>query len=479
MAHLLIAAAHKSSGKTTVSVGLAAELRRRGVSVQPFKKGPDYIDPMWLERAAGLPCINLDYNTMAEAEILAAFGPRAEAADLALIEGNKGLYDGIDLGGRDANAALAKLLGAPVILVLDTLGMTRGIAPLVLGYQAFDPGIEIAGVILNKVGGARQEAKLRAVLERYTDVPVLGSIGRSPRFGVAERHLGLVTPNETAELGALIEHLADSLRDGVDIGRIMAIASAARPVRAPVPLHAARPLGAARPAGADIRLGVARDAAFGFYYADDLEALGAAGAELVPIDTLADPHLPDIDALFIGGGFPETQMAALEANASLRREILAAARSGMPIYAECGGLLYLSRSLAWRGERREMVGFIPADAEIHDRPQGRGVVRLEDTGAGLWPPAAASDGPQTPAGFPAHEFHYAALRGLPDDTIYAYEVRRGAGIDGRRDGIVMANVVASFTHLRHTAALPWADRFVAFARRCKKASTGRLAAQGR
>ncbi len=454
MAHLLIAAAHKSSGKTTVSVGLAAALRRRGVSVQPFKKGPDYIDPMWLSEAAGRPCFNLDFNSQSRAEILATFAAHAAGADLGLIEGNMGLYDGLDIKGGDSNAALAKLLGAPVVLVLDARGMTRGIAPLVLGYRAFDAELAIKGVILNKLAGARQEGKLRAVLERYTDVPVLGAIGRDDALMVAERHLGLVTPGETARMAAVIDRLAEAVAAGVDIERLRQVARAGR-----LPASA-RDDAPARCRGRRLRLAIARDEAFGFYYQDDLDALSAAGAELVPFDTLRDAHLPACDGLFLGGGFPETHMAALEANASLRGEIRSALAAGLPAYAECGGLMYLCRGLSWRGQRREMVGAVPAEAVMHERPQGRGYVRLEETGNGPWPLKAA--GGAGPARFPAHEFHYAGLEGLPSDTVFAYRVLRGTGIDGRHDGIVLGNLVAGFAHLRDVAGNRWAARFVDF-----------------
>ncbi len=192
MAQLMISAAHKSSGKTSVSAGIAAALSRRGLKVQPFKKGPDYIDPMWLGRAAGRPCHNLDFNTMSAPEILALFARHGADAELSLIEGNKGLYDGVDPAGSDSNAALACLLGAPVVLVIDSRGMTRGIAPLLRGYRDFDEGVSIVGVILNQVGGPRHEAKLRAAVERYTELPVLGALWRDPALELSERHLGLV-----------------------------------------------------------------------------------------------------------------------------------------------------------------------------------------------------------------------------------------------------------------------------------------------
>jgi len=467
MAHLLIAATHKSSGKTTVTTGLAAALARRGMTVQPFKKGPDYIDPMWLGRAAGNPCINLDFHCMQEAEIVAAFRRRDAAADISIVETNKGLFDGVDVEGRDSNAALAALLGAPVVLVIDTLGMTRGIAPLVLGYLNFDPAIRIAGAILNKVGGPRHEGKLRAALEFYTDLPVLGALGRDRALEIPERHLGLVPANEAGEANQTINRLAEAVAGGVDLDHIVAIAKSAEG-----PRLAAVPVPVATPKIKDIRIGVARDAAFGFYYPDDLEALQTAGAEIVPFDCLNDKNLPDVDGLFIGGGFPETQMAALEANRGMLDSIRAAIRGGLPTYAECGGLMYLSRSLTWRGETRQMAGVIPGDAVMHARPQGRGYVVLEETGASPWPRPK----PQTPvsAGYPAHEFHYASLENLPRDVTYAWRVLRGHGIDGQHDGIVQGNLLAGFSHLRDVEGDRWAARFARFVRECRKGK-GRFA----
>ena len=459
MASVYLSAAHKSSGKTTAAIGLLAAFAERGRKVQPFKKGPDYIDPMWLTRTSGRSCYNLDYNTQTEGEIRATFARHAARAEFALIEGNKGLHDGVDVEGRDCNAAMAKLLEAPVVLVLDTSGLTRGIVPLVVGYQAFDPNVTIAGIILNRVAGPRHEGKLRAALEYYTDVPILGALGRDDQLALVERHLGLTTPREVSRADALIGRLRRAARDGIDLDRIVEIAAP----HTPVPGAEAPDVSTGR---RDVRLGIARDAAFGFYYPDDLEALEKAGAELVFFDTLRDPHLPDVDGLFIGGGFPETQMAALEANESLRREIRKAAASGLPVYAECGGLMYLCRSISWNGKSHKMVGAVPFDAVMHERPQGRGLVRLEETGRCPW--ARSSSAPRRPVR--AHEFHHAALENGPPDTVFAYRVKRGFGIDGAHDGIVSGNLMASFCHLRDTAQDHWAARFVSFVRACKHGS---------
>lgn len=497
MNRLLISAAHKSSGKTTVTLGLCAALRRRGHAVQPFKKGPDYIDPMWLSAASGRDCHNLDFYLMADREILATFSRRAAGADLSLIEGNKGLYDGLDLEGSNSNAALARLLDTPVVLVIDARGMTRGIAPLILGYQAFDPGIRIAGVILNQLGGSRHESKLRAVIEHYTDVPVLGAVHHDDRLTIVERHLGLVPSNENREPRERIDAIAAVIGESVDLERVLSVARHASPLpgidadapdalaraRADAGMHSmAVPLERKRAASggnlaptplevganSSVRIGIARDAAFAFYYPGDLEALQAAGAELVRIDALRDARLPDIDGLFIGGGFPEVQMEALEDNASLRRDIREAIERGLPVYAECGGLMYLSRGIAWKGRRCEMVGAIPADTVMRDRPQGRGYVLLRETGRSPWGGGGSE--------VRAHEFHYSGLENVDPGLTYAYEVLRGSGVDGKRDGIVHRNVLACYAHMRHLESNPWATRFVQFVRARREARDTRRAA---
>lgn len=463
MAQLLISAAHKSSGKTTISLGLCAALVARGTCVQPFKKGPDYIDPMWLSRAAGRSCRNLDFYTMSRPELLDAVSRYSADAQLALVEGNKGLFDGLDLDGSNSNAALAKLLGAPVVLVIDARGMTRGIAPLILGYQAFDPEVRIAGVILNQLGGSRHEAKLRAVIGHYTDVPVLGAVHRDATLSIDERHLGLIPSNEAVQAEAHIAAIAARVASQVDLDALLAVAATAAPL--PHALPSTMPPSSS---GQRVRVGIVRDAAFGFYYPDDLDALERAGAELVSIDSLHDTRLPTMDGLFIGGGFPETHMQRLAANHALRAALHEAITGGLPTYAECGGLMYLSRSLHWRGERCDMVGVIPADAVMYERPQGRGYARLAETGAGLWP--TSSDEPARE--IPAHEFHYSRLENLAAPLRFAYRVLRGTGVDGQHDGIVLHNLVANYVHLRDTAANRWTLRFVNFIRAQRKTHTG-------
>jgi len=465
MSRFLISAAHKSSGKTTVTIGLCAAFARRGIRVQPFKKGPDYIDPMWLGLASGRACHNLDFFLMKHDEILATVSTHAADTDLSIIEGNKGLYDGLDLDGSNSNAALAKLVRAPVVLVIDARGMTRGIAPLILGYQAFDPDVRIAGVILNQLGGARHERKLRAVIEHYTDVPVLGAVQRDARLEIVERHLGLVPSNEASAARARIETIADAIERQVDLDRLQSIAASAGPLPAPPKVIQTPSLDCDFNSDKPIRIAIARDAAFAFYYPADLEALEAHGARLIPFDTLKDMTLPDADALFIGGGFPETHMRALEANRSLRASIKDAIERGLPVYAECGGLMYLSRSLSWNGVRCEMVGALPADTVMHERPQGRGYVTLRETPQCPWPRAGK---PASDVEIPAHEFHYSGLENLAPGLQFAYEVIRGAGIDGQHDGIVHRNVLACYTHMRDVGGNHWTARFVEFARHIRQ-----------
>lgn len=457
MNRLFISAAHKSSGKTTLCLGLAAALRARGEAVQPFKKGPDYIDPLWLGLAAGRPCYNLDPYLSGADELRAEFARRMQGATLGLVEGNKGLYDGLALDGSNSNAALAAMLGAPVVLVIDARGMTRGIAPLILGFQAFDPDIRIAGVILNQLGGARHEAKLRAVIAHYTGVPVLGAVQYDEQLTIVERHLGLVPSNEADAARARVEEIAARVASQVDLQALLAVARSA-------PALAAPPTAAARSRETVLRVGIARDSAFGFYYPGDLEALRDAGAELVPFDALRDKRLPAVDALFIGGGFPETHMDALAANAEMRAAVRDAIEAGMPAYAECGGLMYLARSIQWNGRRAEMAGVLPADIVMHARPVGRGYVHLRETGRGPWPARSSTL-------IRAHEFHYSSVENLAPGLAFAYDVERGHGIDGRHDGIVYRNLLASYAHLRDVAGHRWAARFVAFARRCATTET--------
>ncbi len=465
MRGLLLSAAHKSSGKTTVSIGITAVLRASGLQVQAFKKGPDFIDPAWLTAAAGRACRNLDPYLSAPEEIGRQFAAGCLGAEVALVEGNMALFDGMAADGADSNAALARLLGLPVVLVLDARGVTRSIAPLILGYQAFDRGLRIAGVVLNRVKAERHESKLREAIERYTDVPVLGALREDPALAIEERHLGLVPAGESLFATRQIEAIRNAVAEQVDVDRLLQQC-------APLPEvgPGATPAAAA---GADpLRIGIARDRAFCFYYPEDLQALQDAGATLVPFDTLQDRQLPAIDALFIGGGFPEMHAAALAANESLRQQVRVAIEAGLPTYAECGGLMYLARSISVDERSHPMAGALPVDVVMQARPVGRGYVHLQETADSPWPE-------RVEATIRAHEFHHSRLANVDPGLRYAYRVIRGHGTDGARDGIVHRNVLASYAHLRCAGGHNWAARFVAFVRRVRAARGGAVARTAR
>jgi len=467
MDRLLVSATHKSSGKTMVTLGLCAAWEAQRNRVQPFKKGPDYIDPMWLAQASGQPCYNLDPYLMTPVQLRALFLQHARDADICLVEGNKGLYDGMALDGSDSSAALARLLQLPVLLVIDTRGMTRGIAPLLLGYQAFDPALRIGGVILNRVGGSRHAAKLRTAIEHYTDIPVLGVIAEDETLAVPERHLGLMPCNEDARSIQTVRRIGQRIAEQVDLAAVHALAASAPPLppaeKTPAPPAMPAPDRGRRP----LRIAVAQDKSFGFYYPDDLQALREDGAELLPLDTLYDRTLPcDIDGLLIGGGFPELFLPELQANAALRAQIAEAIEGGLPTYAECGGLMYLARSITWKGQTGRMVGVIPADVVVRPKPVGRGYVSLQASAHMPWPLLRGQQ-------VRAHEFHYSDAIGWPAQLPYAWLVQRGHGIDGQVDGYVYRNLLASYAHLRSTGPNGWVPAFLDFVRHCRarRAST--------
>jgi cobyrinic acid a,c-diamide synthase len=463
MPGIYLSAASKSSGKTTVSTGLCAALSKRGETVQPFKKGPDYIDPMWLAAASSRSCYNLDFNTQDNDEILELYRCHQRPGQFSLVEGNKGLFDGVDVHGSDSNAAMAKLLELPVILVVDTQGITRGVAPLLNGYQSFDPEIHHAGVILNKVGGSRHEGKLRNVIEQYTDFDVLGAVPRDADLVIPERHLGLATAAEDPHALDHIDLLGRVIENSVDLDRVLGAAGKAQATQA----SQDKPLKGAEHSK-QVSIAVARDSAFCFYYPDDFETMESAGAKLLFFDTLNEAGVPDADALFIGGGFPEIHCGLLEQNQSMKQSIARFVESGKPVYAECGGLMYLARSIRWQGKAYRMVGAIPADIEMTEKPVGRGHVELAPTpnhpwyGCGVEP-----ESKDTVVAIRAHEFHYSRMINLDTVIKFAYDVKRGYGADGSHDGVVVDNIFASYAHLRSTRQFPWATLFINHVRQSK------------
>lgn len=430
------------SGKTLLSLGLVRVLGERGLAVAPFKKGPDYIDAAWLGVAAGRPGRNLDTFLMNAAGLGRALAP-AQQADVVVIEGNRGLFDGLDAEGTHSTAALAARLGSPVLLVVDSTKATRTIAAVVLGCRLFDPAIDLAGVILNRVGTGRQESLIRRAVEETAGVPVVGALPRLCVDGdpLPGRHLGLVTAAERPERDEAVQSAANAVRDHVDVEKVLAIARTAPVVdlpQQPMPRH-----------GSPVRLAVLRDEAFSFYYPENLDALSAAGAELVFVSPLHAEGLPEVDGVVIGGGFPEVYVERLAANGAFMASLRRAASQGVPVYAECGGLMLLARTLQVGGCTFPMANVLDLEVEQRGKPQGHGYVEGRVTGAN---PFFA-----TGTALRGHEFHYSTVIGGGDAGQTAMTLTRGVGIGSQRDGVVRGSIWASYTHLHALSSPQWAE----------------------
>jgi cobyrinic acid a,c-diamide synthase len=447
---VVVAGLAGNSGKTLVSVGLVRALRRNRLCVEAFKKGPDFIDAAWLGAAAGSPAHNLDLFLTSRGQVLDSLR-RGSGADIAIIEGNRGVFDGLDASGTYCTAELAKQIGAPLILVVDASKVTRTIAALVLGCLALDPELPLAGIILNRVATPRHERVIRDALGLKTDVPVLGAIPRLATDPLPSRHLGLVMPDEQQDREATLDRLADVITLGVDIAAICRRAEQAPALDAP-------DLGSDRIENHSptLRIGILRDAAFTFYYPENLRALEQQGASLVPISPLSDRDLPTIDALYAGGGYPEVHAAALAANVPMRTALAARIADGMPVWAECGGLSYLARELVQDGVRYPMLGVLPLVVEQTKRPQAHGYV---EACVDRFNPFLA-----TGTRLRGHEFHYSRLAtsNASIDTVLSLD--RGVGIGSGRDGIVTRRVFASYLHLFAPGVPDWAPAFVRAAR---------------
>jgi cobyrinic acid a,c-diamide synthase len=451
---VLIAGLSGGGGKTLVSVGLLAAWRRAGNFVAPFKKGPDYIDAAWLALAAGTPCRNLDLFLMPTEAVVGSFVGAASRADAARIEGNRGLYDGGDAHGTYSSAELAKLLQVPIVLVVDCTKSTRTVAALVLGCQRLDAQVAIRGIILNRTAGRRHESVLREAIEQACQVPVLGALPRLEQHPFPERHLGLVPPQEHDRLNAAVEQAGRLAERYLDVNAIWELAG-----RAPA-LDLARPVTTDDARQVTARVGVFRDAAFQFYYPENLEALEREGAHLVEISPLEDAGLPDVDALYIGGGFPETSAAALADNTTFRHAVRRAVEAGLPVYAECGGAVFLSEKLVVDGRTYPMAGALPAIFRFGEKPQGHGYALLETVEPN--PFFAMGESVR------GHEFHYTYLESLTSDAVtFAFRVHRGHGFDGRRDGLCHRNVLASYTHVHALGTRTWAPALLRAAMECR------------
>jgi cobyrinic acid a,c-diamide synthase len=444
---VVIAGATSGVGKTMISAGITRALLRRGLRVATFKAGPDFIDPSFLELASGRPCHNLDTWMLPRAAVFEIFTRSAESADVAIVEGMMGLFDGRGPLSEDGSTAqLARLLRAAVVLVVDASRAARSIAALVEGYRRFDRRVTVAGAIANYMASERHAAWVAQAIGTQSAVRVLGTVLRTPELTVPSRHLGLVQAGEIANPNASIESAADIVESAIDLDLLLELASAAPPirtVRAPTPKPGER-----------VRIGVARDAAFSFYYAANLELLQRHGAEIVEFSPLTDSDLPDgIAGIYLGGGYPEIHAAALAKNEAMKHAIREANSAGMPIYAECGGMLYLGRTLVdLENHSHQLVGALDVEAVMENRRVALGYA--EST--------ALRDTPTLKAGASArgHEFHYSRIVKTFDGHTPAYRVETSSGT--REDGFAVGSLVSSYVHL-HFASQPklvprWLDR---------------------
>lgn len=465
---VLLSADRSSSGKTTITIGLLAALITRGYTVQPFKVGLDYIDPSYHSEITGRRARNIDGYLMDKNAVLDVYTHGCEAdggADIAIIEGVRGLYEGFesfsDLG---STAQVAKQLNCPVILIINARSITRSAAALVNGYNNFDPDVNIAGVILNNVGGGRHAKKAKEAIEHYTGLSVIGIIPRDNSMQISMRHLGLVPALEgrrkVDDFDERIGAIENIITKGIDIDRVIEIAKSAKPLEKPnSTIFVPNSLSEKRPT-----IGIALDEAFNFYYHDNIELLELAGADIKYFSPIHDAHLPDVDGLYIGGGYPELFAAELEANESMRNDIKEASAAGLPIYAECGGLMYLTEKLTTgvKGKgtyhmadmpesTHRMVGALPGHTLMgHTRVVSYNIGTLEtDTVIG-----------HSGNSFKGHEFHHSEIVDIPPDAKFAIKLSRGVGIVDGWDGLTVNNTIGSYAHLHGVSYEEFAESFV-------------------
>lgn len=445
---LVVAGPHSGAGKTTLSLGLLAACRRRGLKVQPFKVGPDFIDPGHHARAAGRLAHNLDGWMLPLEENLRIFRTHAPPGGLALVEGVMGLFDGYD-GKSEAGstAQMAKWLGLPVLLMVDARSMARSAAALVHGFATFDPDLTLAGVVFNRVGSSTHVDYLREALEQTGKIRCFGGLPRDADLSLPERHLGLVTTDDHPLGEDYLERLADLVEGHLDLDGLLA----ALPE---LPLEDAPPVPVLPPV---VRLGVARDRAFCFYYQENLDRLAQEGAEIIPFSLLEDRSLPDVHGLYLGGGYPELFARQLSANRSMLRDIREGAWAGLPIYAECGGLMYLSREIRdLEGEGHTMAGVLPFRVRMLPRFKALGYREITLVADGLLGPAGTC--------IRGHEFHYSEIHPGPSavPTLYRLAARRGG--QPLQEGFVVNRVLASYVHL-HFGSNPMVARHLV--RQCR------------
>ncbi|MDH4230548.1 MAG: hydrogenobyrinic acid a,c-diamide synthase (glutamine-hydrolyzing) [Nitrospirota bacterium] len=459
---LIIAGLKGGAGKTTVSLGLISAWSESGLSVVPYKKGPDYIDAGWLSSAAERPCYNLDPFLIRKEKILDSFIGHFGNADCAVIEGNRGLYDGMDAAGTYSTAELAKMLKAPVLLVLDCTKVTRTAAAILMGMQKFDKKVDLKGVVLNQIAGARHEKVIRESIEKYCKIPVLGAIPKLGKDFLSERHMGLTPFQEHPGVKEALKAAREIIAEYLDLDGILKIARGAKSFDSGREGKAGKQrepaLGRQM---SSVRVGIIRDSAFQFYYPENFEELEKRGAELVEISAMKEKKLPDIDALYIGGGFPETNAISLARNTSFKRSLRRAVEEGLPVYAECGGLMYLGEALRLGGKKYSMAGIFPIEFCLEKKPQAHGYTIVET--------AAAS--PYYPEGIllKGHEFHYSrVISNERAGLSFSFRMKRGHGIIDKKDGLCYKNVLATYTHLHALGAPEWADGLIKQARSYKE-----------
>jgi cobyrinic acid a,c-diamide synthase len=441
---LVVAGVASGVGKTSIVLGLLEALRRRGLTVQAFKVGPDFIDPGLHATLTGRPSHNLDGWMCGRDHVREVVARAAADADVAVVEGVMGCFDGVDGASEDGSTAqVAKWLQAPVVLVLDAGALARSAGAVALGFERFDPGLRVAGIIANRAGGPAHVRWLAQAVGAACRAQWLGALPHDPALALPERHLGLHTAAEGALSRGLAARLGDAVERGVDLERLLALATPLPGPAAPGSLPGAPPRA---------RVGVASDAAFQFYYADNLERLRAAGAELVWWSPLADRDVPDVDGLYLGGGYPELHAGALADNSSVRKAVRAFAESGRPVYAECGGLMFLAESLEdLDGRVHPMAGVLPAAV----RMRGHGLT------LGYAEVTLAADCPLGTAGTVARGqlFHASSLGPVPARVERVYTLRAPGGAE-RAEGYLVRRTLMSYVHLHFASSPGLARAFV-------------------
>jgi cobyrinic acid a,c-diamide synthase len=443
---LVIGGSHSGVGKTTISLGLMAAFKKRGLKVQGFKVGPDFIDPGHHSKLLGTPSRNLDGWMLSKRYNLATFSQSMYGKDLGIVEGVMGLFDGYD--GRSeagSTAQMAKWLNSPVILVVDASSMARSIAALVHGFKTFDPDLQLKGVIANRVGSQNHARFLAEAMESVPNIAFIGGLPRAREITIPERHLGLVTSDEEPYPSDLFDKLASLMEEHLELEKLSSLASSGvRGDNIPPP----------KTSQSKLRLGVARDEAFCFYYQDNLDLLTHFGAELCFFSPVRDAHLPPhLAGLYLGGGYPELFARKLGENKNLRMEILSAAERGMPVFAECGGFMYLTRSIKVENRDYPMVGLYPLRTRMLTRRKALGyreVVLIKDSLLG-------------PKGLKArgHEFHYSELINGSLEIANLYQVINREGVELGPDGFMVYNTLAGYIHFHFGSNPEMAGNFVA------------------